>query len=51
MRYMAIATNGTYVFITNHSGIGNNHIEPSIGEYEIEYLNQLIVRLINKYLE
>lgn len=51
MRYMAIATNGTYVFITNHSGIGNDHIEPSIGKYEVEYLNQLIVRLINKYLE
>lgn len=51
MRYMAIATNGTYVFITNHSGIGNDHIEPSIGEYEVEYLNKLLVRLINKYLE
>lgn len=51
MRYMAIATNGTYVFITNHSGIGNKHLEPSIGEYEVEYLNKLLVRLINKYLE
>lgn len=51
MRYMAIATNGTYVFITNHSGIGNEHIEPSIGEYEVEYLNKLIIRLINKYLQ
>lgn len=51
MRYMATATNGTYVFITNHSGIGNEHLEPSIGEYEVEYLNKLLVRLINKYLE
>lgn len=50
MRYFAIATNGTYVFITNHSGIGNEHIEPTVGEYEVEYLNHLMVRLINKYL-
>lgn len=51
MRYMAIATNGTYVFITNHSGIGNSHLEPTIGEYKVEYLNNLLVRLINKYME
>lgn len=51
MRYMAIATNGTYVFITDHSGIGGDHLEPSIGEYEVEYLNELMIRLINKYLE
>lgn len=49
MRFLSISTNGTYVFITNDSGIGNDHIEPSIGEYEVEYLNDLMVRLINKY--
>ena len=51
MRYMAITTNGTYVFITNHSGIGNEHLEPTVGDYEVEYLNHLMVRLINQYLE
>ncbi len=51
MRYMAIATNGTYVFITNHSGIGNDHIEASVGDYEVEYLNELMVRLVKKYIE
>ncbi|MFB6317192.1 VWA domain-containing protein [Saccharicrinis sp. FJH54] len=51
MRYMAIATNGTYVFITNDSGIGGEHLEATVGEYEVEYLNHLMVRLINKYLE
>lgn len=51
MRYTAIATNGTYVFITNHSGIGNDHLEPTVGEYEVELLNKLLVRLINSYLE
>jgi hypothetical protein len=50
MRYCALATNGTYVFITNHSGIGNTHIEPTVGEYEVEFLNDLMVRLVKKYV-
>lgn len=49
-RFFDIATNGTYVFITNDSGIGNDHIKPTIGKYEVEYLNNLLVRLINKYV-
>ena len=51
LRAMAIATNGTYTFITDHSGIGNDHLEPTIGDYEVEYLNDLIVRLIGEYVE
>ncbi|MGL4632347.1 MAG: vWA domain-containing protein [Leadbetterella sp.] len=51
MRFMSISTNGTYVFITDHSGIGNSHLEPSIGKYEVEFLNDLMVRLINKYVK
>ncbi|MFW5878134.1 MAG: VWA domain-containing protein [bacterium] len=50
MRYMSIASNGSYVFITNHSGIGGDHLEASVGQYEVEYLNELMVRLINKYI-
>lgn len=46
MRYMGIASNGSYVFITNHSGIGNEHLEPTVGEYEVEFLNELLVRVI-----
>jgi len=49
MRYFAIATNGTYVFITNDSGIGNDHLEPTVGPYQVEFLNSLLVRLIDKY--
>lgn len=48
-RFFAIATNGTYVFITNNSGIGGDHIEATVGEYEVELLNDLIVRVINQY--
>jgi hypothetical protein len=51
MRFFSISTNGTYVFITNHSGIGNNHLEPTVGQYQVEFLNNLMVRLINKYAE
>ena len=49
MRKMAILTNGTYLFITNDSGIGKNHLEASVGEYQVEKLNDLLVRLILKY--
>jgi hypothetical protein len=50
MRFLSIATGGTYVFLTDHSGIGNTHIEPTIGKYDVEYLNNLMVRLIKAYL-
>jgi hypothetical protein len=51
LRLMAIYTDGTYTFITNHSGVGNDHIEPTIGQYQVEQLNDLIIRLIQKYTE
>ena len=46
MRAIALETNGTYLFITNHSGIGNDHIEPSTESYKVEMLNDLILRII-----
>jgi von Willebrand factor type A domain len=49
MRFMAMGTNGTYVFITNHSGIGGSHLQPTIGSYKVEFLNDLMVRLMLKY--
>jgi hypothetical protein len=51
MRQTAIATNGTYVFITNDSGIGNDHLEATVGDYEVEFLNDLLVRLVGEYTE
>jgi len=48
-RFFATATGGTYVFITNDSGIGGEHIAATVGDYEVELLNDLIVRLIAKY--
>ncbi|MCA9661033.1 MAG: VWA domain-containing protein [Myxococcales bacterium] len=46
LRFIDIATGGTYVFLTNDSGIGGDHIEPTIGDYQVEFLNDLLVRLI-----
>lgn len=46
MRTFALLTNGTYTFLTNDSGIGNNHIKPTIDSYEVEKLNDLLLRLI-----
>ncbi|MBN9336258.1 MAG: VWA domain-containing protein, partial [Chryseobacterium sp.] len=46
MRTFALLTNGTYTFLTNDSGIGNNHIKPTASEYEVEKLNDLLLRLI-----
>lgn len=49
MRCIALATNGTYVFLSNHSGIGGNHMEPTIDSYQVEIMNDLLVRLIKSY--
>ena len=48
-RALAIMTNGTYVFLTDDSGIGKSHLEPIIGDHEVEKLHDIIVRIINTY--
>ena len=50
LRQMAIATGGTYTFLTDDSGIGGAHVEPTIGEYQVEILNDLLVRVISAAL-
>lgn len=49
MRALALATNGTYAFLTNHSGIGHSKIEPSTDKYEVELLNDLLIRIIRNF--
>ena len=51
LRFLSVSTNSTYVFITDHSGIGGPHLTPTVGSYQVEYLNNLMVRLITKYGE
>lgn len=49
MKFMSIMTNGTYVFLTDDSGIGNPHLDPIVKNYEVEKLNDLVIRLIKNY--
>ncbi|MFK7906987.1 MAG: T9SS type A sorting domain-containing protein, partial [Chitinophagales bacterium] len=35
-------------FLTDHSGIGGGHIAPSTDDYDMEFLNDLLVRLIDQ---
>lgn len=49
MRAIALATNGSYVFLTDHSGVGNGHIKPTTDKYEVELLNTLLVKLIVQF--
>lgn len=51
LKFFAMATNGTYTFLTDDSGIGNPHIKPEAGDYNIETLNDLMVRLIGENSE
>ncbi|MBX2875593.1 MAG: carboxypeptidase-like regulatory domain-containing protein [Saprospiraceae bacterium] len=48
-RSIALATNGTYVFLTDDSGIGNPHIKPTTDEWEVEKLNDLMARLVYQF--
>lgn len=50
LRSIALATNGTYTFLTNHSGVGLSHIEPTTDKYQVEVLNNLLQRLIAQSL-
>jgi hypothetical protein len=49
MRATALATNGTYTFLTNHSGIGNAHISPTTDSFKVEKMNDLLIRLITQF--
>lgn len=48
-RQSAVMTGGTFVFITDHSGIGGSHLDPEIPNVIIEKLNDLMVRLVKGY--
>jgi CarboxypepD_reg-like domain/von Willebrand factor type A domain/Secretion system C-terminal sorting domain len=50
MRSIALATNGTYVFLTDNSGIGSNHLKPTTDVFNVEMLNNLLQRLISQTL-
>lgn len=49
MRTLALGTNGTYTFLTDHSGVGGSHMEPTTDHYKVESLNNLLVRIMKSY--
>lgn len=51
LKYMAIITNGEYLYITDDSQIGGRHLLPTGGKSEVEFLNDLMVNVILKYSE
>ncbi len=52
MRTMAVISGGTYVFLTDDSGVGYSHLAPTVSEEpDGEKLNELMIRLIDGYLE
>lgn len=49
LRSFAITTGGTYIFLTDDSGIGGEHLEATVGEYEVEPLNDCMVRVVCEF--
>lgn len=49
MRSIALTTNGTNIFLTSHSGVGNQHIQPSSDNFKIETLSELLSRITKQY--
>ena len=48
-RYWAFATGGTYIYLTNDSGIGYYHETPDVPETKLEYLNDCMIRVTAEY--
>lgn len=46
MRSGAVLTGAEFLFLTDDSGIGNAHAEPTTSGYHVESLNRLLVRMI-----
>ncbi len=49
MRCMALYTNGTYIFLTDHSGIGGTHLKPSTDKYDVYTMNTLMTNIIDRF--
>lgn len=51
LRTMAFTTGGTYTFLTDDSGVGGSHLKPTIGAFNVEKLSDMMIRIVNGYLE
>ena len=48
-RFWALATGGTYIYLTNDSGIGYYHETPDVPDTKLEYLNDCLIRVTAEY--
>ncbi len=48
-RSIAVMTGGTYAFLTDDSGVGYGHAAQNVGQYTVEKLNDLMVRIITEF--
>lgn len=46
MRQASVATGGRYLFLTDDSGVGNSHAEPTIACYRVTKLKDLLARVL-----
>ena len=51
MRTAAYVTNGEYLFLTDHSGFGNSHADPNTDSFDVEFLDDAMLRMIQQELQ
>ncbi len=51
MKRMAAITSGDYIYITDHSGVGNSHIKPSGVKSDVDLLKNQLEKIIKKYTQ
>lgn len=48
-RSFAAVTGGTFIYLTDDSGIGYEHHKPEVPEQEVEFLNECMIRVVCEY--
>ncbi len=51
MRSFSLATNGSYIYLTDDSGIGGSHLKPITDEIKVNLLNDILVNTITDFSE
>jgi len=51
MKYMASMTGGEYVYITDHSGVGNSHLKPTGIKENVDLLKNQWMNILIKYAQ
>ena len=49
MKQMAIVTNGEYLYITDHSGVGGSHLKPTGVKENVDLLTNQVIKVLKKF--